>query len=113
MPSLKELFSRFRYTYMFLGSLVVLLALVSADPEVGLLRQLPFGAPVVATILRLAMIVVFVTAMHLSRKGLFDYIDLSEYFEKAKEEPIGAGLALVAVAIVMNAIASLIQAAVQ
>lgn len=111
MPTLKELCTRFRYIYMFIGSLVVLFALFSADPEVGVLQQLPFGAPLVASLLKLAQIVFFVTIMHLSRRALFDYVDLSDFFTKALETSEGAGRALIAIAIAMLAIALLIFAA--
>lgn len=111
MPTLKELCTRFRYVYMFVGSLVVLFALFSADPEVGILSQLPFGAPLVSSLLKLAQIVFYVTVLHLSRRALFDYVDLSDFFAKALETSEGAGRALVAIAIAMLAIAFLIFAA--
>lgn len=102
---------RFRYMYMGLFSVLALLLGFMMDPDVGFIQELSYGAGFVATVAQLTKIVILVAMLHLSRRALFDYIDLEVYFNKAKESAEGAGHALVAVAIAMVAIAILIAGA--
>lgn len=102
---------RFRHLYMGLGSLIALAVYVATDPDLGLLNSLPVGASTVATLVVLLRSVYFIAMLHLSRRALFDYIDLERYFAKAISTAQGAGLALVSVSIAMLAIALTIFAA--
>ena len=68
-----------------------------------------FGASTVATLVVLTKSLLYVTLLHYSRKALFDYIDLSEYFESAKRDG-DSGEALIALAIFTLAIAVVIYA---
>lgn len=103
---------RFRHLYMGIGGILTVLLYFLTDPSVGFITQLPMGAGVVAEFVILLKVVLYVAVLHLSRRALFDYIDLSTYFRKAKESPEGASGALNAIAISMIAIAILVAAAV-
>lgn len=85
---------RFRYLFLIGGSAMVLAALYITDPDKGLttgMLLLSLVAPILA-----------VGFAHLARKALHDYpeADARSLFRKAGEDPVGAGLALVALAIV-------------
>lgn len=85
---------RFRHMFLIGGSVSVLAALYLTDPDQGIttgMLLLSLVAPILA-----------VAFTHLARKALHDYpeADARKLFAKAGEEPTGAGLALVALAIV-------------
>ena len=101
---------RFRFVFMGLGSLLTLMLLVLSDPSVGAIKQLPFGGQTVALLLGLVLALLYITLLHLSRKGLLDYIDLEVFFRKALENPVGAGLAIVGVGLIMIACALVVLA---
>lgn len=81
---------------MFLigGSAIVLAALYLTDPDKGITTAM--------LVLSLVTPLLAVAFSHFSRKALHDYAeaDARKLFAKAGEHPIGAGLALVALAIV-------------
>ena len=90
---------RFRFRHLFIlgGSAAVLGALWATDPDGGL-----------STGMLLLSIVTPLIALgfgHLARKALHDYpeADARSLFRKAGEHPVGAGLALIALAIVISA----------
>lgn len=103
---------RFRYLYMGFSSVLVLLLLFVTDPDSKLVTALPIAAGFVATIVLLVSAVLYVTMLHLSRRGMFDYVDLSVFFTKALSTPTGAGLALVSIGLSNIAIAVVILASV-
>lgn len=86
---------RTRHAVLGLGSLIVLAALWLTDPDQGNATGM--------YLLALAVGITAVAVAHLARKALFDYpeADLQRLFRRAGEAPTGAGLALVAVAIVL------------
>lgn len=96
-----EKLMRFRNLFLMLGSALVLAALFITDPDQGL--NTGFWT------LSLAKGVVAVAFAHFARKALFDYVeaDLQDLFAQAKLSPTGAGLALVAVAIVLYGLLAL------
>lgn len=102
---------RFRYVYMGIGSILVMLLAIVSDPDTGFIQNLSIGVSLLTTIVILSKMILYVAMMHLSRKALVDYIDLEDYFKKALETSQGASGALIAVAILMLAI-SVIMAAV-
>lgn len=104
---------RFRHVYMVFFSLVVLAAMVVSDPDTNIIQNLPFGGAVVASLIVLGQAVLLVVLFHLSRRGLFDYIHLWDFFKKSLETPEAASRALVALSIMMFSIAYLIVAGVQ
>ena len=81
------------------GTLAVLAALLMTDPDGG--RSTGLG------LLGLASGLVAVGAAHMSRKGLFDYLNLQRFAERAHESPIGAGLVFVGVCMVLSALLGL------
>lgn len=109
---LKGSIMRFRHVYMGGFSALILIGLFVSSPDAGIIQDLPFGAGFIATILLMLKAVIFVSLLHFSRKALFDYVDLAEYFNQAKTTPEGAGQALISVALAMVAIAILIYASV-
>lgn len=104
---------RFRDIFLGIGSALVLVLLLLSDPQSGIISQLPFGAATLGLILNLVIAIFFVGFLHFSRKALLDYIDLELFFKKAMEQPTGAGLALVAVGLIMISIALVMLAAVK
>lgn len=101
---------RFRHVYTIVGTILVLVFWTATDPDLGLITGMSYGASTIASLAILAKGVLYITLLHYSRKGLLDYIDLKEYFLKAKESSGGAGMALIAVSIIMLAIAVVIYA---
>ena len=92
---------RFRHIFITLGSLAVVGALYATDPDHGVSTSM--------LLLSIVTPVIAVLFAHMARKALFDYpeADAQNLFEKAKESPVGAGLALVALAIVLAALLGL------
>jgi hypothetical protein len=104
---------RFRNVFLGIGALLVILILMLTDPSTGAVRQLPFGAGALATLVTLFVAILYVGFLHISRKGLLDYIDVQVFFEKALETPQGAGLALIAVGLYTIAFSIVVFAAVR
>lgn len=102
---------RFRNVFLGIGSILVVLVLLMSDPDSGLIHNLPFGAGTLSFMIILISSILYVGLLHLSRKALFDYIDLEEYFKKAKLTPEGSGQALIAVGLFSIAVAIVINAA--
>lgn len=92
---------RFRHLFLAGGSVVVLAALLATDPDKGLTTGM--------LVLSLVTPLLAVGFVHLARKALFDYpeADARALFSKAREHPVGAGLALVAIAIVIYGLLAL------
>lgn len=86
---------RFRSLFLTFGSAVILAVLFVTDPDNGLLTGL--------WTLQIARGIVAVAFAHFARKALFDYLeaDLQTLFAQARQSPTGAGLALIAVSIVI------------
>ena len=101
---------RFRHIYTIVGSLVVLLLWLFTDPDLGIIQNLSYGASTVATLVILTKALLYVTLLHYSRKALFDYLDLEEFFTKAKENSQSSAIALIAVSIFTLAISVAIYA---
>lgn len=102
---------RFRHIFMGLGTVFVLFLVFFSDPSVGVLSQLPFGSGLLGVLVGLAIAQLYIGLLHVARKGLFDYIDLETFFNKAIESPVGAGLALLAITVAMVAVSVVILAA--
>lgn len=102
---------RFRNIYMVLGSILTLMVLFFSDPDGGFITNLPFGAGTLTILIVLVSSVLYVGFLHLSRRALIDYIDLSKLFGKAAQTPEGAGLAIVGVGLIMISISLVIMAA--
>ena len=92
---------RFRHLFLAGGSAVVLAALFATDPDRGITTGM--------LLLSMVTPLLAVAFAHLARKALFDYreADARSLFARASEHPIGAGLALVAMAIVVYGLLAL------
>lgn len=101
----------FRYVYMVILSILTVGLLFLTDPDTGLIQGLPIGAQAVATLTMLSVAVLFVSLLHISRRALFDYIDLGELVKQAAKGPAGAGLVFLGVCVAMVAISVVIAAA--
>lgn len=75
------------------GSLAVLLASYFSDPNGGALT--------LTWLLQLTTPIVAVWFAYLSRHALFDYLDMEELLEKAKESAIGSAIAFAGICIVI------------
>lgn len=104
---------RFRYVYMVLGCIFVTLLLLVSDPDAQIIQNMPIGASTAATFILLFKTVLYAAILHVTRKGLFDYIDLQSVVENAMRTPEGAGRVFQGVGLFSVAIAILIFAAVR
>lgn len=102
---------RFRHAFMGVGSLLVVILLLITDPQNNIVANLPFGSGTLAMIIILVSSLLYIGLLHLARKGLYDYLDLEVYFQKALLTPEGSGMALIAVSLAMIAISIVILAA--
>lgn len=102
---------RFRHAYTILGNLLVIALWLLTDPDTGLITNLPFGASTIATLVILLKSTLYITLLHVSRKALWDYLDLERLYTKAVQTPEGAGYATISVALSLIAIAIVILAA--
>lgn len=90
---------------------LVLFSLYGSDPDVGIIKHLPFGTNLTNTLLILIPVFLYFAVLHIGRKILYDYINLGAVYEKAMENPIGAGLIAIAMGITTLALAVVILAA--
>lgn len=91
---------RFRSILLGLGSITVLTALFATDPDLNLIDSTAMSATV-ALLVGLSAKLIAVAAAHISRKGLFDYLDMQEYADNAKQSPTGSGLVFLGVCLVI------------
>ena len=103
---------KFSHGYMFIGSLIVIMLWLFTDPDNNIIRNLPFGASTIATIVLLLKTILYVTMLHFSRHALTDYIDLELVFNKAMETADGAGKVFIGISILSLALSILIYASV-
>ena len=103
---------RFRDIFLGIGSVLVIILLLLSDPQSPVIAQLPFGAGTVGLLINLTVSLLLIGLLHMGRKALADYIELEVFFKKAIETPEGAGMALIAVAVMMLSISVVIFAAV-
>jgi hypothetical protein len=74
------------------GSFLVLLFAYFTDPNGGALT--------LAWLQQLTMPVVAVWFAYIARKALFDYLDMGELFEKAKQSTVGAAIVFLGICVV-------------
>ena len=103
---------RFRNTFMFIGSVLVLLLFVLTDPQAGFIQEMSFGASTVVLLSTLLKSVWFIGMLHAGRRALFDYIDMKTVFDNACQTSEGSGRALMGLGLAMIAISMCIAAAV-
>jgi hypothetical protein len=84
---------RFRNIVLGLGSVLTLMSLFYSDPN--------GGAMTVTMLQYLAIGFIAVGFAHLTRKALFDYLNMKELYEKAKESAVGSAIVFAGVCIVV------------
>lgn len=84
---------RFRNLMLIFGSLIVFSALFVTDPDKGVNTGI--------WLLSVSTGLVAVAMAHLSRKALFDYLDMGEIMRKAIQESTGAGLVFLGLCLVI------------
>lgn len=97
---------RFRHTFSVFGIIIALAVLFLTDPSVGIIKT-EYGASVLSKLSSIVAMVFAVPILYWGRKALYDYLDISKFFERAYESPTGAGLALIAVSVSVLALALL------
>ncbi len=102
---------RFRHVYLGLGSILVGIILLLSDPDSQLITSIPYAASTLTIIIVLMSSILYVALLHLSRRALMDYLDLSKYFAKALQTSEGSGLAIIGVGLIMISVAIVILAA--
>lgn len=85
---------RQRNIFMVGGTIAIIAYLLTTDPNNSTGLTLTFLA-------QLATPVIAVWFAHLARKALFDYLDMGELWEKAKESATGSGLVFLGICIVI------------
>lgn len=101
---------RFRFVSMILGALALMALAFITDPTVAKFLSLPFGGQTVMILKAVSVFSVSCFIIHVSRKTLFDYLDLSTYIEKAAETPLSAALLVVGVGIFLLSVSQVFQA---
>lgn len=102
---------KFRTVFFLIYVGLALAALFLSDPDSKIVQGLPFGATALAGLVSVSAVFFYVIVLHISRKGLFDYLDLSALYNKALESSQGAGLALIAAGLFMISISLMAIAA--
>lgn len=103
---------RFRNIYLGIGSLLMIAIWILTDPRTGLIQSIAPVASTLATLVILFKSIIYVGALHLSRKSLIDYVDLKAFFDKAFLTPEGSGRAIQGIGLMMIAISVVIFTAV-
>ena len=105
---------RYRHVYMGVLTTLTLVLLFLTNPDTGLLTSLPFGAGFITTITMLLKATLYIALMHVSYKGLFDWIDREDLTNKVLEggpAALPSAIALLALVLALFPIAFLIYAA--
>jgi len=83
---------RYRFVFMAITLTLGFGLLVLSTPGLNII-QMDVGADTLSKLMRLFFGLMSVGIFHISRKALFDYIDVSALLAQAIKEPTGAGLA--------------------
>jgi hypothetical protein len=65
------------------------------------------GASTAIWFLSAGTLIIAVALTHISRRGLFDYIDMEEYAKKASETPLGSAIVFLGICVVTNGLLGL------
>lgn len=98
---------KFRHYSTVIGILVALAALFGTAPGAGLIH-VSFGAEVISKLSGLPAAAFGVALIYLGTKTLLDYFDMGKLYDRAMENPQGAGLALIAAAVTRLSVALVI-----
>lgn len=92
-------FLRHRNYTLIGGSILVLLFMIFSDPN--------GGAITTVTIASLGTPIIAVWFAHLARKALFDYADMLDLYNRAKESALGAAIAFASMCLIIFALLGL------
>lgn len=87
---------RFRNIFLLIGVPIVMAALLFTDVDKG--------ASTAIWLLGLSTGIIAAAFAHIARKGLFDYIDMGEFANKAKETSLGSSIVFLGMCIVIAAL---------
>ncbi len=93
-----------RRWYMFLGAAITVLILLMTDPDGGLVQHLPFGATTISWIIQVTRGLFIVSLAHITVSAITSWNPAAEILRlvrKASETSTGAGLAALAMAIIL------------
>lgn len=82
---------RYRFVFMTVTLLLGLFLLVVTTPGLNVI-QMEVGADTLSKLMRIFFGLTAVGIFHISRKALFDYVDVSALITEANKTPTGAGL---------------------
>ena len=87
---------------------------IITDPDLGYFQNMRYGAPLLSMLTAAASVVFFILAFHIVRKVLFDYpeADFRSMLKLARKSSAGAGMAAIAIGLMMLAISIIIAAVV-
>lgn len=98
-----------RRWYLFFGAILVVAMLFATDPDGGLVQHLPFGSTTVAWLILVLRGLLVCTLAHITICSFFSWnpaADLVTLVRNAAVTPTGAGLALIAIAIILFGVLS-------
>ena len=101
---------RFRYMFLLLGSIAIISIWIALDPTIGMGKLIALGYRTSSGIDTILKSFLYIALLHLSRKALLDYINISGFFHKAIQTSEGAGRAIIGVGLIMISIALVICA---
>lgn len=94
---------RFRFISLILGLFAAAFMIYFTDPDMANWIQLPYGARALVILKSLLMISVAAAMVHYVRKTLFDYFDMAKAIDEAMKSPVGAGLAIIGISLMVLA----------
>lgn len=108
---------RLRTVYLFYVTILMITLMLFSDPDSGIIRNLAFGAGVIASLTWQFQAAISITLLHFTRKSMFDYIDLGDIYdlcmgkvEGVQANPVAAGLFMIGVSVFVLAFAIIIAA---
>ena len=103
---------KWKYIGLLTWFLMFIIVVLGVDPDSDFLTNIPFGAGLIAHFSQILIAVSGVVTLYFMRKIFFDYVDADfhKLFRIASKEPVGAGLALIAIALHIIAYSIVIMA---
>ena len=97
---------QFRFVSIILATLALIILTLLSDPTMPkLFEGVPYGANLLILAKTVASYGVSAAILHIARRTLADYLDVSVFYEKSLQTPQSAATALIGLAIYMVAFA--------